>query len=908
MEPGSTLIKVIGNNAEPVTGKSGLGMANINNQNLYIGGAVNNPLIIITFTWTGLGGNADWTNPANWTSTALGYPSASTEIAIITSTAGTQPTINTTDNINVYRLTVGAGMTLTMAGNARINVFDAISFTGNTVFSSTSTFTYAQSGGTQTLVDLPYTNLSMSGTAVKRYPVNITITGKYTLNGAAPDVTTNANTFTFAGTGAQDVPPANYYNLKLTGNRGGGMIRLGLPNSSTPAIIDIGNVFDVSSLSGFINPPSTPFPSFTTVNFSSTGSQIISGFRYPFSIENSGNGPRVLDPLGSTNPNNVIYIRDYSRGTGSYDVTGSKINFYSIGTTSSSMVYYLHNHNFNDLEFSGTQLGKKIEIADGNIYIKGKFAVTLTNYIQTLKNTNFVFDGVADQTITGFKSSAATPAFKYPNIVIQGGNRNVTLGGTDTIGITGSLQVPLASSNFISASITVVPFSSGKGFIVDGSTLNFSTGSNIIPLLFPVVPGTKNYENIVVSSGTRNMQSTGMIIGGNLSVGMDSSVATVTSSATLKIGSGGNRILTVRGNLNISGLVTSPITTTQVDMNTGTGGTTTLNLAGNLTISGNGQLMGTTTTGTANGIVVFNGTTPQTYSNTSTTFKNGMVNFTVGDGTLVSNLIMGSSIDLLASATLANMGTLRVRTNSFINCGINNIISNGTGNANFNLNAGATFITDNNGGIEGAATSGTDGTITNDIAKVVKTYHNDANYVFNGATTTPFPTTLTLDTMANLTINANVRLNNTVTATGILDLTASTLTQFANNLQFSGLTSTTGNIYADKSSTLSIRGNLSVGTLRFATGGNITGQFTINRTAATVVSLGSDLIIDKTPLTGNFITISEDDILDINGNTLTINGTTSGSGTLSGSTTSNLMLGNTLPAGTIRGYNSVYNR
>ena len=879
-----------GSNATPVTGKSGLGMANINNQNLYIGGAANNPLIIITFTWTGLGANADWTNSANWTSTALGFPSASTEIAIINATAGTQPTINTSDNINIYQLTVGTGMTLTMAGNARLNVFDAVNFTGNTAFSSTSIFTYAQSGGTQTLVNLPYTNLSITGTAVKRFPANITITGVYALSGGAPDVTTNVNTFTFAGTGAQYVPPAKYYNLKITGNRGGGVITVGLPNSSTKAYIDIANLFDVSSLANFSNPPIAPFPSFTTINFSSAGTQTIPGFPYPENIENSGNGPRVLDPLGATNPANVIYIRNYDRGTGAYAVTGSKINFFTIGNK--DYVYYLDKQTFNDLEFSGNHKGYKFEIADiSRIFILGKFSNSFTNYKQVIKNVSFVFNGVVDQTITGFKTNGSTPAFKYPNIVIQGGNRNVTLSSIDTVGITGSLKVP-TSGSYITALISVDPFSAGKGFIVDGSTVNFSTGSDVIPQLSPSVSGAKNYQNIVVSSGTRSMERDGMIIGGNLSIGMDSAIATVASSATLKVGSGSsNRTLNVLGNLSIGGLLSNPITTGQVDMNTGTSGVTTLNLAGNLTISGNGQLMGTTSNSNTNGTVVFNGVTPQTYSNTSTTFKNGRVNFTVGNGTIASNLLLGSSIDLLASNIPNNKCTISVRGNASINCGTNNIISNGAGNAIFSLSSGSTFITANTGGIEGTATSGTNGTITDDATKVDKTYSTSANYVFNGATITPFPAAII--TMANLTINAHVSLNRAIVANGSLDLTAFTLTQANNNLRFAGLISTIGNIFADKNSTLSIRGNLPVGTLRFATGGNITGELTINRTTPTVVPLSADLTIFKTPSTGNFITGSATDILDIDGNTLTINGITTGTGTLSGSATSNLTLGNT---------------
>ncbi len=48
-------------------------------------------------------------------------------------------------------------------------------------------------------------------------------------------------------------------------------------------------------------------------------------------------------------------------------------------------------------------------------------------------------------------------------------------------------------------------------------------------------------------------------------------------------------------------------------------------------------------------------------------------------------------------------------------------------------------------------------------------------------------------------------------------------------------------------SALSITGSVgTVGTLRFATGGNTTGQFTINRPVT--VQLSTDLTIEKTPL------------------------------------------------------------
>ena len=187
------------------------------------------------------------------------------------------------------------------------------------------------------------------------------------------------------------------------------------------------------------------------------------------------------------------------------------------------------------------------------------------------------------------------------------------------------------------------------------------------------------------------------------------------------------------------------------------------------------------------------------------------------------------------------------------------------------------------------ATDGTSGTILSGTI-ITKNYDIAANYVLNGATVNPFPAAI--NTTANLTIGANVSLNKNIDVNSILNLASFVLTQNKNDLEFSGLTSTTGSISADKMSILTINGTVdTVRTLRFTAGGNTTGQFTINRPIT--VPLGSDLIIDNAPKSGNFITGTATSILDINGNTLTINGAVSGIGFLSGSNTSNLTLGGT---------------
>lgn len=775
-----------GSNSIPVTGKTGLKMTDLS-KNLYIasdGTNVYNPLINITFNWNG-STSTDWTNPANWAGLyAVGYPSASTEIAIIDNSLSPTfwPTINTGTSVSLYQLTVNSGISLTMAPASSLNVYDNVNFSGgSTYFSPTSTFGYASSSSAQNIQSLTYGNLSISGTAAKTLPLTLTVTGDYSVSGSSPVIGTN--TFIYAGAGSQRIAVANYYNLSITGNRSGGTITMG--NPPTPGVIDIANNFDVSGLSNNIYPGFVPL-SFTNINFSSTGSQTIPGFYYPASIKNTGNGPRILDNTGSTDANHVIYCRAFSSGLGAYTNIGSKVNFYVTGFNDVKYTFPL-NFKFNDLEFSGDLKNYTFDFFEGPFYVAGKFIVSLTNYKQPTNNvTTFVYNGTGDQTIYAYKTNGNTPSFKYPNIVVQGLNRNITLAGsnTDTINISGSLQVPRtgpynADFGYYGYNLDTKPFTAGKGFIVNGSTVNFNYSSSLVPLLIPSSSGTYNYNNVVVSSGTHSLESD-MTIGGNLSVtGIDA------SNAILNIGDGNsNRILNVLGNMAISNTGTG---LRQIDMNNGTNGSTKINLAGNLAISGNAQIMGTTSTGTNNGIVLFNGSTPQTYTNTSNTYNNGLVNFVVGNGTTSSYLTLGSTINLLASSTVANKSTLTISNKSSVDCGIYNVVSNGTGNSIFNLNAGASLITANTGGVEGGANTSSNGSIIND-ATIEKNYDPLASYVFNAIanTNTNFPAVTTPFPMANLTLGNDVNtatfsLNKSIDLSKILTLKNNVTLAIGNN-------------------------------------------------------------------------------------------------------------------------------
>lgn len=874
-----TLIATTGTTDAPLVGKSNLILPDISSKTFYVGSDNTNALQIVTFTWTGAS-NSNWANAGNWTG-GVGYPTSPTEIAIINTSGGNMPSIGSGTAISVYQLTVTAPASLTITGTGSISVYDNVNFTGTAIFASTSTFTYAASAAAQNIVDLPYGTLAVSGNAAKILPASTTVTGDFIINGTEPTFGTGTFTYAAGAVAVQRVAAplvAKYWNLNITGNRGGGQIRLG--NGVSNNIIDIANDFTVS-VTNYV----TTGLAYNTINFSSPLEITIPGFAYA-NITNAApaGSKRKFDPLGSADPTHVVECRSLGLVTPyvqtDYTTTGSKVKMNRYGVTA------LFSFNFYDFELAGDLAGATLTI-DGMLGIAGTFTVSATNYNLNTTKGRVYYNGTGSQTIT---------PFNYYDLWISGtatgaaaGTRAVTMPNAATIGVRNQLAVTIPGTS------SPGTFSSGNGFVVTGSTVNFFTGSNNIPVLPPLVSGDNNYNNITVTGGIR-------IIAGDLKVGGDVNViGTDANPAQLTVGNNvSNRTLTILGNLSAAGTTSSSAVTSIIDFNP-VNRVVQIKLAGNLSVAGASQLLSGNDPLNLKGSVLFNGTAQQ-YTNTAVN-NNKYVNFIVGDGTNPTSLTLNSNLALTRSGVLPYSDTLKVANNATLNAGTKNIVvgldtASGTNNAAFNLNAGATLVTANTGvspntAIEGSAADGTTGTILSGTS-ITKNYNTAASYVLNGATSNPFPAAIAV--MANLTIGAPVTLNRAIDVNSTLDLAAFTLTQNNKDLEFSGLTSTTGSIAADKNSALSINGTIgTVGTLRFAPGGNTTGQFTINRPVT--IPLGSDLTIEKSPLSGNFITGTATSILDINGNTLTINGTVSGTGFLAGSNISNLTLGGT--AGTV---------
>lgn len=204
----------------------------------------------------------------------------------------------------------------------------------------------------------------------------------------------------------------------------------------------------------------------------------------------------------------------------------------------------------------------------------------------------------------------------------------------------------------------------------------------------------------------------------------------------------------------------------------GAAGTSTVNLKDDLTVATGALLYESNSAATT--AFNFTGTTtsanPQTV-NIATTIasENNLMTFASKSGSYVklatSNLELGTS------------GKFTVESGSTLDT--DNLTLSGP---TFVINSGGTLVTNNTGGIPASVTAAS------------PTYTTGAHYVFNAATTSPFPTT-GFNNPGNVTTNANVTLNRTLTPTGNLTVSAGTLdlSTFTINRATNGGTITLGN-------------------------------------------------------------------------------------------------------------------
>jgi len=174
-------------------------------------------------------------------------------------------------------------------------------------------------GGTQAVAAIDYQGLTFSAAGTKTFAAGVTkIAGSFTLTAGTADATANATTLEFDGTGAQTLAAINYDNLSITGTR-----------AATPAITLASGIIGIKS--AFTVSPINPVTYVTTgnaVNYNGTLAQTITAFNYNDLTTSATRGTNnitlassgTIGVFGAFNPTATF-------AGGGYVVTGSTINY-----------------------------------------------------------------------------------------------------------------------------------------------------------------------------------------------------------------------------------------------------------------------------------------------------------------------------------------------------------------------------------------------------------------------------------------------------------------------------------------------------------------------------------------------------------------------------------------------------
>ena len=381
----------------------------------------------------------------------------------------------------------------------------------------------------------------------------------------------------------------------------------------------------------------------------------------------------------------------------------------------------------------------------------------------------------------------------------------VNVSGTATLNI-GSTPLPTLGTlssgstiNFNTASAITIPINSYGNLSYSGSsTAQHTAGTTAIAGNYTISSGT---VTIAPTAATYNVTIGGdMILNGTGALVMAASTGvtcaptvtitgnlTCTSTASTEIlwhsasGTPPNAVMQVNGNVSDNNTGAADAVFIDWGNATSVGSSSYLGVKGNVSLAGRNS---TYVTGnySAKGFV-FNGAgtsaTPQTlYWNqtSSAAVSGGYCNYTINSGTyvkLTSNVRMGTT----ASSTYQWQNIFRVLSGGSLDCAVYTVSDGNSTNGNgFQLDAGATLISANTGGI----LAGISASLT--TATGLST---GANYVFNGTTAQITSTRLPV-TVNKLTINNNSGVTlSQGTTTGTLEFTTGKLLAGGNTITVS---------------------------------------------------------------------------------------------------------------------------
>ncbi|MCW3120985.1 MAG: hypothetical protein JWQ38_477 [Flavipsychrobacter sp.] len=596
-----------------------------------------------------------------------------------------------------------------------------------------------------------------------------------------------------------------------------------------------------------------------------------------------------------------------------------------MGTTANATTYTaLLSGNFN----AGTTWGG---IAPGSL-ISTDIVIIPPGITVTLTGAE-TFSGTSSLIVAGTLASTLSSA---PIIITSG-----SLSGSGTIAVD-SMVLGITSGLTFNGTITARNLTSTGASIAGGANVTIQSSLNLTSGTLNVSNGDITMANgsvINMAGGTVTTSGTGA-----LHLNNSYSVVYTAASATTGIELGGTGLDSVT--LNTAGNVALSANQTLNGMLTLTSGTLLLN-GKTLTLGTGSDLSGSgtgTLTGSSTSNLTINATASLAGSPLFATGSELLNNLTINNGT-GSMTSLGSDLTLNGLLTL-NSGTLNLNghgltiastgdlsgsgTGTFMGSSLSNLTINTTGSLTGTLRfaTGGNMLNNLtlNSGTGSMTSLGGDLTLNGMLTLTAGTLALNGHGLTLGSTSNLSGSgsgTLTGSSLSNLTINSTSSLSGTLRfATGgntLNNLTVnggtSSVASLGTDLNLNGmLTLTAGsiglnghtltlasssNVAGTGSGTLtgSATSNLIInatagltGALRFATGGNMLNNLTLNTGSGTTSSLGSDLTID------GMLTLTSG-TLGLNGHGLTIASTGdlsgSGSGTLTGSSLSNLTVNTT---------------
>jgi len=260
--------------------------------------------------------------------------------------------------------------------------------------------------------------------------------------------------------------------------------------------------------------------------------------------------------------------------------------------------------------------------------------------------------------------------------------------------------------------------------------------------------------------------------------------------------------------------------------------------------------------------------------------------------TIVLNGALSGAHNLtLQSGTLSGAGALVVHNYTVSAAGVSTFTGSTTADNLYNSAAALTlsaktYITDTLGLILGTVTTAAGDTLTMLANSVVHVANGTfvagtavirelgtVNLLYTGTGTVSTGSEVAFPFINNVTVNLSsnsnqLSLSGNVTVTGALNVQSGSLSINGHTLTLNGTvaTSATGTLSGSLTSDISLGGSGSMGTLMFTSGSNTINNLTVNGSAASYATLGSDLIV------GGMLTLTNGGINLAGSSNLTLTG------------------------------------